>query len=369
MREEPPTCDFAEAIFESVRQLGTPDKDTATQRHALKLAKIGLSMPYGVKRPEIDTLLNLPQQYAVKQDLFTAAAIAGEIIPADMLTVAMQELLEAGKKEPWRLEENRGELMGWIELFAFSDRPMAVLDIIDLLPDQYQRPWQLRRLLTALGHSPHEQASQVLEALVKGDPQITQEHEWLAAMMGLGTAASARAILDLICEGKVGGERGGIGIWRLSEQLASLARQFPPLRDEILQRYEKMAGGKPRAILEAALIEVADAPTILAFIRSYAANKQPYDGQLSKAIEKLAIGQRPVTDWPGAFEQFSVPLVEFRKELFAMLAANDAQSAFAEACLNKIEKLRDEHGRISDEPRHPDILSGQAWPKEVGEPA
>jgi hypothetical protein len=64
-----------------------------------------------------------------------------------------------------------------------------------------------------------------------------------------------------------------------------------------------------------------------------------------------------------------VPLVEFRKELFAMLAANDAQSALAEACLNEIESLRDEHGRISDEPRHPDILSDQAWPKEVSEPA
>jgi len=242
-------------------------------------------------------------------------------------------------------------------LFAFSDRPLAVLDIIDLLPAQYQRPWQLRRLLTALGHSPHEQALQVLEALAKGDPQITQEHEWLDAMMRLETEASARAILDLICDGKGEGERGGMGIWLLSKQLASLARKFPPLRDEILQRYEEMAGGKSRAILEAALIEVADAPTILTLIRSYATKKQSYDGGLSQAIEKLAIEERPVTDWPGAFEQFSVPLVEFRKELFAMLAADDAQSALAEACLHKIERLRDEHGRISDEPRHPYILS------------
>jgi hypothetical protein len=230
MGEEPPTCDFAEAIFEIVRKLGTPDKDTASQRHALKLAKIGLSMSYGLKRPEIDTLLNLQQPYAVKKDLFTVVAIAGEIIPADMLSAAMQELLEAGKKEPWRLREDRGELMDWVELFAFSDRPIAVLDIIDLLPAQYQRPWQLRRLLTALGHSPHEQALQVLEALAKGDPQITQVREWLAAMMRLETEASARAILDVICEGKIGGERGGMEILRLSEQLTSLARQFPPLR-------------------------------------------------------------------------------------------------------------------------------------------
>ncbi len=98
-----------------------------------------------------------------------------------------------------------------------------------------------------------------------------------------------------------------------------------------------------------------------------ALNKQPYDGRLTGAIEKIAIDQRPATDWQGAFEEFSVPLVEFRKQLFALFTANDEQSAIAEACLIQIEKLRDRHERISDEPRHPDILSGRAWPKEWDE--
>jgi hypothetical protein len=42
--------------------------------------------------------------------------------------------------------------------------------------------------------------------------------------------------------------------------------------------------------------------------------------------------------------------------------AEDAQSRLAEACLVEIEELRDEHGRVDDEPRHPDISSGQPWP-------
>jgi hypothetical protein len=60
-----------------------------------------------------------------------------------------------------------------------------------------------------------------------------------------------------------------------------------------------------------------------------------------------------------------VPLAALRKQLFGLFAANDAQSAVAEACLITIEELRDEHGRIDDEPRHPDIDSGRPWPKEV----
>lgn len=361
-REEPPTCDFAETIFEVVRKLGKPDNASALQQHALKLAKIGLSMPYGIKRSEINALLALPQSYAVKQDLFSVAAMAGEVLSADMLLAGFHELLERAKKETWRVGGQQCEVMWWVELFPFSDRPTAVLDILDLLPQDYRYPHDFRRLLTALGHSPNAEALQVLAALAQRIPEMLQDHDWLDAMMRLETEDSARAMLDLICEGKVKGERGGMGISRLSEQLANLVRKFPALRGEIFQRYEKIAGGTPKAILEASLIEVADIPTILAIIRSHAAKKQPYDGRLAQAIEKLAIGQRPVTDWPGAFERFSVPLVEFRKELFAMLSGDVAQAVLAEACLNKIEKLRDEHGRISGEPRHPDIASGRNWP-------
>jgi hypothetical protein len=56
------------------------------------------------------------------------------------------------------------------------------------------------------------------------------------------------------------------------------------------------------------------------------------------------------------------PLTALRQQLFGIAAANEPRSALAERCLIAIEKLRDEHGRIDDEPRHPDIDSGQAWP-------
>jgi hypothetical protein len=97
----------------------------------------------------------------------------------------------------------------------------------------------------------------------------------------------------------------------------------------------------------------------------YAADRRPFDGRLSEEIRNVAVGRRPAIGWPGAFEEFSVPLTALRKELFGLVAADNTQSALAEACLIKIEKLRDRHGRIDDEPRHPDIESGRAWPKEA----
>ncbi|WP_019218431.1 hypothetical protein [Legionella tunisiensis] len=110
---------------------------------------------------------------------------------------------------------------------------------------------------------------------------------------------------------------------------------------------------------------MADPQDLLTIIRNYAANKKPYDSTLSYAIEKIALGKRPVDNWPGAYEEFSLPLIDFRKELFKMMVEQGSQSDLAERCLIKVEKLRDKYGRLNDEPRHPDIHSSRPWPKEI----
>jgi hypothetical protein len=363
-QQELSTCDFSETIFEVVDKIGTLDNDVPLQRHALKLAKIALSMPYGRKRQEIDNLLNLPQPYTAKRDLFTAMAMAGEVLPANMLLAGFHELLEQAKKEPWRVGGQQCEVMYWLELFPFSDRPLAVLETFNSLPQDYCHPHHFRRLLTALGQSPHEEALQVLKALAECIPTMLQEYEWLDAIIRLETEKSAHAILNLICEDEIKNNYTGIRIE--PEKLANLVRKFPVLYDRIFQCYKKLTNGTSKTIIEDVLIELADTSAVLAIIQSRASQMQPYDGRLERAIKKLAIGQCPATDWPGAFEQFSVPLVKFRKELFAMIQADETEAYLAEACLNKIERLRDKYGRINDEPRHPDIDSGQAWPKEAG---
>ena len=244
-REAPqalPTCDFAEAIFGIAMSIGKKEADPAVQRHALALAVIGLGLPHGSKRTETDGLLALPLPYAAKQRLLMAAAMAGEIIPADTLLAGISELLETGKTEAWRLAENHGELMSWVELFAFSDRPEAVLDVLDLLPRQYGYPGSHDRLLSALGKSPHDGALGVLQALGRRDPAIMARHDWLDAVIKAGTEGSARALIAMICEGQPGNARG-VNSFHLSRQLARFGEQFPQIKDEILGRYQRMRAG------------------------------------------------------------------------------------------------------------------------------
>jgi NACHT C-terminal Alpha/Beta 2 len=362
-QNSPATCDYGEAVFTTVKGIMAGASNDAERRHAIALAQIGLGLPQGDKRPEIDHLLKLPLPYAVKRPLLTAAAIAGEVLPAKELLAGVRELLEAAKKETWRLESSRGELVGWIELFAFCDRPTAVLEALDELPTRHREPWELERLLTALSSSPHPDALGVIETLAKRDPRMLDQHEWLNAKFG--TEASALALLDHVCNGILAGRRGGIDTWHMAQHIAGLARKFPKVREELIRRYRGMPASPVRNLLEGALAEIPDSEIIMLMVAGHAGGL-PFSGHLRSAIRNLAVGQRPVSNWPGAFQEFSVSLKALRKNLFGLISSDNSQAGVAEACLNYIDKLRDEHGRINDEPRHPDIQSGRPWPRQSG---
>ena len=360
-KQKADTCDFSEAIFAIVDEFGTAEKSESDQRHALRLAEIGLSIPHGSKRAIIDRLLALPQPFTCKQALLRSAAIAGEIVSADLLLIGIKELLDIAVDEPWRLDSNSGQLMGWIELFAFSGRPRTVLKALELVPDHQRRPWHLDRLFSALFHSPSDDIVDVLLALEKRDPRFLEDSSWWHTLGKIGTEESSRAFLDVACNLNRGGTRG-MDAWQMSKILAEAGRRFPAFREEMVQRYESNSAGGARNILEVALAQIADEAIIFALIRSYASAGRPYGGWIADAIRNVAVGRQPAKDWPGAFEEFSVPLITLRKKLFEMILENKPESALAEACLTAIEAQRDWHGRIEDEPRHPDIASDKAWP-------
>jgi hypothetical protein len=369
-RNPPPTTESAERIFADARELGQPDREATIQRHAIALARTALGLPHGSKRREIDQLLALPQPYAAKLGLLTAAAVAGEILPAAMLLAGVQEILEAARTERWRLDENRGELNGWLVLFAFADRPTALLEALDLLPAPYREPWKLREVLMALAQSPDAGALEALEALARRDPRVAQQYEWFNAIATLATEGAARTLLRFVIEGSLDGRGtgGGADAWRLAQQLAQFARTFPNIRAALIGRYAGMPSGQAKAILEAALAEVADLEIIMAMIESYAADGRPMDGRLYRAVRDLAVGRRPAERFPRTYEEFGVPLTTLRRQLFERMQAGDARSALAEAALIAIEEARDEAGRPENEPRHPLIESDVPWPK-VAPPA
>lgn len=352
---------FAEAILSVVRDLIQPDKGKEAHNYALELACIAFGLPYGEERNTIDALLALPQALRTRQKLLTVLALAGEIVPSEMVLDGIRSLAEEFKKRQWFSDNEWWEWEGWLKLMPFSDKPAATIDALELLPKPVQ-PWRLRGLLSALAHSPSPEAEDVLVSLPRKYEGFLGEYDWLGALENRGIAVAGRTLLGFICEGAYASKPGGVDAWTLYRKLAAAMRMDPDFRTEVYQRYERNTCGPGCGVLEMAIAEGADEAGVLLLIRNYARQGKPFDGALHTAIRHVAVGERPSEDWVGATVSFSIDVSRLRKELFRMISGETSEAKLAKECLNAIDELRDEHGAPESEPRHPDIESGRPWP-------
>lgn len=360
------TSPFAEEIFCAVDQLVQRGENNEAQVHALQLAAIGVSMPYGDKRTTIDRLLHLPQPYSTKLGLFTALVRAGELVDAKLVVDAVNALLEDAKTKPWLLQENNGTIDRWLLLLPFTDRPEATLEVLTFLDAPIRLPWRLRPVLSALGFAPSDTAEQVLLGLAQQDVRFLDDYDWFAALEKRGTLSSLRILLDFVCRDAAKGKHGSPDTWTFGRRLAAGMQLHPEFRADVYARLTAGISPQAGAIVEYAVAEAPDESGVVLLIRSHASDARAFDNLLGSAIEHLVLEQRPSSGWAGAYELVSTPAPSLRRRLFGMARASTGHEAsLASACLVHIDELRDRHGIVSGEPRHPDIESGVSWPFHV----
>lgn len=358
----PATSEFGEAIFSVVRMFGDPANTDDQKRYAIALAVAGSALPHGSKRQEIDGLLGLPLSILEKHRLLAAAAQAGEVLPAALLLEGLRELLAVAETQTWRLNQDYGEQVQWLALFPFSDDPNQVHAAIAMLPERLRSPLALRGLLETVNHGPEDAALGTLERLAQGDRAFFQDFQWIKALLDLDSEEAALAVLSHHCAGSftVEDHHRRSAIW------AKWARQSAVVRAALVERYRGLSPGPTRQTLEMAMDDLADEEVFMVLFEGQVGSPQAFGG-LAQSIRNLAIGRKESDEIDGAFEEFSRPLTDLRARLFSMLPANDERSALAKECLVAIDDHRDEYGRVGDEPRHPDITTGRAWPIEAEE--
>lgn len=358
-----PTCDSAEAIFQVVRQFRTSPSSDDAQRHAIKLAAAGLVLPHGDKTAEVASLLALPQPREFKLKLLNAMARVGMTLPAADLETALAQLLQEAAAEQWRLEE----VCNWIELFPFSDRPLVVVDILTTLQGRPVSPFLMDYLLQALGQTPSADAFLVLEALAILQPKLASNHYWREAVMQIRSEPAALLLLKVIADEAAGDSPPTWMEARSSSgKLSKLVQALPAFGKLLYEEYERASNGAVKAILEEALAENPTEEIALAFVRSYGKDARHYGAALENVMNELAVGRRSIEGQSGWYQEFSAPLPEFRRALFAMTAGDNSIASVASACLDHIERLRDKHGRLMEEARHPDIDADGVWPVPCG---
>lgn len=350
---------FADQLFAAAASYLAIDDDVARDR-ALALATAAFSLPHGDRAAMLDQLITLAGHRERKLNLLTMLVMRGKIVPAEWVMQGLHQLYEDAKTKTWLLTENRGEVEGWLDLMPFTNRPAITLEGLAFSGKTGEPSWRLRRLFSALGNAPDEEAEWVLIQLAKANPSHLGEHEWVAALASRQTKSAVLALLELLISGAFRGARQDS--WYLAQTLARMAAPWPDLLNEIHAAYLS-APAHAQGVLAHAIADLANEDSILTLVRGHALHQHQELGVIREAVDRVALGRQPVEGWKGAYEIFPVAVPNLRRELLALTASNGPEAPIAVACLSMIDHLRDEYGRIDSEPRHPDIRSGVPWPQ------
>ena len=244
-------------------------------------------------------------------------------------------------------------------LLPFTDRPLATLDALNIIPAEHQKPWDLGKLLSALGYSPGTDAEDILSEMARRDPAFMEGYHWQRAMLRRGTDSCLKT-LELSCNAENSAKIV------ISHELAESAEKNPDFRTELMRRYEDESYIFCHSVIEEILAKNPDTCVVLAMVKSYASRKKKFDGLLGNAIRGVALKEFKVSYSRSVFEIHSSAVPDLRRQLFGMLGGDSERTGLAEACLTMIDRLRDEYGVAKSEPRHPDIESGRPWPLVAG---
>ena len=354
------TDDIIAAIKDLIKS-GAPESDL---KLALKLATVAFSMPYVGKREMIDALLQLPVAAVHKRDFLTVFILAGEAISAKIVLQGIDDLLEEAKTKPWVLQEQDGwQLMYWLMLLPFTDKPASVLDILDQVEGFRAEPWRLRSLLSALGYAPSAEAETVLDELAKRDERFLSEHNWLVALTNRNTLSAYRILLELTCNISFTGQVGKHDYSDLGRKISELIASNDQFRQDVYQRFAALEDGPAKSTLEYAIAGAADTQGVLLLTREGAARENTFQAtSLYRALRNVLVGQTQV-DSSGTQQLYSLPAAELRKGLFDIVISDSpAKKRLAIECLCAIDEIRDNHGHVDSEPRHPNINTCVPWP-------
>ena len=361
------THPFVDDIIASINALIEPGAPEADLLHALKLATVAFSMPYTGKEDTIDALLRLSVPVVSKQELLTVLVLSGKAISSELVLRGIDDLLEQAKANPWMLQEQDGwRMMDWLRLLPFTDRPAAVLEVLDRAKGFRSDPWNLRSLLSALGYARSAKAETVLHELAKRDERFLGEYDWVAALVKRNTLSAKRFLLDLICSASFTERRARLDRSDLCRTLSSLMSSDDDFRQDVYERFATLDDGPATSVLEYAIAEAADTDGVLLLTRQGASRKKRFRSTtLSTALRNVFIGHTPIEP-SGMQSSYSRPAPGLRKCLFHLVTSGDiAEARLASECLRAFDEIRDDYGNVESEPRHPDITTGVPWPKLV----
>lgn len=291
--------------------------------------------------------------------------MAGVVLPVITAFALVDSFLES--TEEWMQESDRYLLRRILALCPFADDPAAgIAKMRDVLGKRHLRGYELRELVTALGESRSDAAVDLLYELASDAPTFEQcENNFIIALATLDTPR-ARELL----KGFVDPDIHGVALTRpphredvLVARLTELAQRRPEVAAQFRELCERDLPELNRHVLSKVMNWLGTPETLAANLNLIDdARPSPVPQGIWNQLEATFVERRPYGQNPNVFTEHACAANELRVQLFRMALEDRKRQKSAFVLLGQIEVWRLEHGRPMDEPRHPDLASGQSWP-------
>ena len=291
--------------------------------------------------------------------------MAGIVLPKSTVLTLVDSVLELTKN--WMSDSDRYLLCRILALCPFvNDPPAGIAKMRDVIDNRRLQGHDLRELVAALGESRADSAVDLLFELASDVQTFKQcEDDFINAFATLDTPRARELLL-----GFVDPDIRAIGLTRrphdgdvLVERLTQLARRSPKAAAQLRDLCERDLSETNRYLLSIVMSRIGTLETLVANLNLIDdARPSSVPQGVRDQLENALIKRQSHGQSPHVFTLHARASNKLRTRLIGMALEDSKRQISAFKLLGQIEVWRLEHGRPTDEPRHPDLASGQSWP-------
>ena len=373
-RSPPPGDDqrrtrFVAALNAEIKRLREQNQDGKPNARPKALARALAAIDGRGSAAAVLDVIAMPGQWDQYTCLEAAERLlmAGVVLPATTAFALVDSVCERTKK--WMQDSDRYLLRRVLALCPFVDDPAAgIAKMRDVLRKRRLWGYELRELITALGESRSDAAIDLLYELASDVQTFEQcEDNFINAVATLDTPRARELLLSFVDP-----DIGTIALTRrprredvVVARLAELAQGTPETAAGLQELCERDLPEINRHVLSKVMGSFGTPEALIANLnliddaKPSAVPRGVWDQLKSAFVERQPYGQNSNT-----FTLHARASNELRARLFRMAVEDSKRRKSAFMLLGQIEVWRLEHGRPTDEPRHPNLASGQPWPPQ-----
>ena len=358
---------FVAALNAEIKRLREQNQDGKPSAGLKELATTLAAIDGRGSAAAVLDVISVPGQWDEYTCLDAAERLlmAGVVLPAITAFALVDSILE--RTEKWMQDSDRYLLCRALALCLFVDDPaVGIVKMRDVIGKRRLGIYELRELVTALGESRSDAAIDLLYELVSEAQTFEQcEDNFINAVAALDTPRARELLL-----GFVDPDIRAIALTRrphredvLVARLTELAQRSPEAAERLRELCERDLREINRHVLSKVMGRFGTPEALVANLNLIDDAKPSSVPQgLWDQLESAFVERQPYGQNPNVFTLNARASNELRVRLLRMAFEDRKRRKSAFILLGQIEVWRLEHGRPTDEPRHPDLASGQSWP-------